>query len=53
MRLKEYGGAWSRELPYVLWAIKMIEKTSTIETPFSLAFGMDVVTLVEIGLPSF
>ena len=33
-----------------LWAIRMIVHSGTRDTPFNLAFGVDVVSLVEMGL---
>lgn len=50
MHLEKYGGAWLRELPYVLWAIRTKRKTSTL---FSLAFGMKAVAATEVRLSSF
>ena len=39
-------------LPEVLWAYRTTRKSATRETPFSLAFGTEVVALVEVGLES-
>ena len=36
----------------MLWAYKTTRKLATQETPFALAFGTEVVALVEIGLKS-
>ena len=36
----------------VLWAYKTMRKSATQETPFALAFGTEVVDLVEVGLKS-
>lgn len=51
IRLDEAKGRWAKELPSIRWAYHTTLKTSTNETPFSLAFGMEIVILVEIGLP--
>ena len=40
------------ELPSVLWAYRTTPQRSTGETPFSLAYGMDAVIPLEIGLPT-
>ena len=42
--------AWLDELPSVLWAYRTTTRSLTRETPFSLTYGTEVVTLVEIGL---
>ena len=36
----------------MLWAYKTTRKSATQETPFVVAFGTEVVALVEIGLKS-
>lgn len=51
-KLEERKGAWVDELPGVLWAYRTTQNTSTGETPFSLAFGVDAVIPAEIGVPS-
>ena len=45
-------GAWLEELPYVLWAYRMIARTLTRETPFKLAFGIEAVIPMEVSLSS-
>ena len=45
-------GAWSKELPNVLWAYKTMARTPTGETPFNLTYGIEAVILVEVGLTS-
>ncbi|GKA08507.1 reverse transcriptase domain-containing protein [Tanacetum coccineum] len=42
-RLHQEGEAWVEELPNVLWAHMTTPKTSNGETPFSLAYGTEVV----------
>ncbi|XP_075099201.1 uncharacterized protein LOC142176048 [Nicotiana tabacum] len=51
-RLEESKGNWPEVLPGVLWAYRTIVKTSMGETPFSLAYGAEVLIPVEIGEPS-
>ena len=47
-KLEYLKGIWVDKLPEVLWAYKTTAKTSTRETPFSAAYGYEVVVLVEI-----
>ena len=51
--LEKHKGAWIDELPRVLWAYRTTRRTATGETPFAMAFGVEAVIPVEIGLPSF
>ncbi|KAL5575765.1 hypothetical protein UlMin_017464 [Ulmus minor] len=46
-RLEKAKGLWADELPGVLWAYRTTAKTSTGETPFSLAYGSEAVIPVE------
>ena len=39
-------------LPEVLWAYRTTRKSATRETSFALAFGIEAVALVEVGLES-
>jgi hypothetical protein len=52
MRTKLGGkkGAWSELLLEVLWAHHTSYKAATGETPFSLAFGAEVVVLVKMNV---
>ncbi|KAL5855612.1 hypothetical protein ACOSQ3_005445 [Xanthoceras sorbifolium] len=52
-KLEDAKENWANELPHILWAYRKIERTSTEETPFSLAFRVEVVLPAEIGLPYF
>ncbi|XP_012835110.1 PREDICTED: uncharacterized protein LOC105955856 [Erythranthe guttata] len=52
-RLGEAKGAWVEELPSVLWAYRTTPRTSTGESPFNLAYGMEAVVPAEIGQPSW
>ncbi|KAL5565321.1 hypothetical protein UlMin_028485 [Ulmus minor] len=51
-RLEKAKGLWADELPGVLWAYRTTAKTSTGQTPFSLAYGTEAVIPVECGIPS-
>ena len=52
-KLENSKGAWVGELPLVLWSYRTSFHTTTGETPFSLAYGVDVVIPVELGIPTF
>lgn len=49
-KLGEKKGAWANKLPRVLWAHRITYKTTTGETPFTLAFGHEAVVLMEIEI---
>ncbi|XP_058100923.1 uncharacterized protein LOC131245451 [Magnolia sinica] len=49
-KLENARGAWVEELPKVLWAYRTITRAATEDTPFSLAYGAEAVTPVDIGL---
>ena len=51
-KLDEHKGAWAEELPNILWAYRTTAKTTTGETPFSLAYGYEAMIPVEVGLSS-
>ncbi|GAV77103.1 hypothetical protein CFOL_v3_20575 [Cephalotus follicularis] len=51
-RLEASKGRWTEELPSVLWAYRTTHRTKTGESPFSLCFGSEAMTLVEIGVNS-
>uniref|UniRef100_A0A2N9ILK1 Integrase catalytic domain-containing protein n=1 Tax=Fagus sylvatica TaxID=28930 RepID=A0A2N9ILK1_FAGSY len=50
-RLEAAKGKWVEELPSVLWTHRTTHRRSTGETPFSLAYGIEVVIPLEIRLP--
>ncbi|RVW26969.1 hypothetical protein CK203_098766 [Vitis vinifera] len=50
-RLEQAKGKWVEELPGVLWAYRTTPGRPRGNTPFALAYGMDVVIPTEIGLP--
>ena len=46
-------GIWPEELQSLLWAYRTTTRTPTGKTPFRLAYGCEVVILVEVGLISY
>ncbi|GJX30248.1 reverse transcriptase domain-containing protein [Tanacetum coccineum] len=51
-RLDERSKDWIEELPHVLWAHRIMIKSSNSETPFSLTYGTKAVIPAEIGMPT-
>jgi hypothetical protein len=51
-RLEEAKGKWVEELPSVLWTHRTTHRRSTGETPFTLAYGVEAVIPLEVGLPT-
>ncbi|XP_024028293.1 uncharacterized protein LOC112093654 [Morus notabilis] len=51
-RLDAYKGKWADELPKVLWAYRTTSRTTTGETPFSMAYGFEAVLPVEVSIPT-
>lgn len=49
-RLDSFKGLWPKELLSVLWAYRTLVKTPMEETPFLLAFRIDAVIPIEIGM---
>lgn len=49
-RLDSSKGLWPEELPSILWAYHAMVRTLIGETPFSLAFGTEIVIPVKIGM---
>lgn len=47
-RLMKTKGAWTEELPTILWSYRTTARSGTGETPFSLTYGTEVVLLLEI-----
>lgn len=43
-------GKWVDELSGILWAYWMTSRKPTGVTPFDLAYGMEVVISIEIGM---
>ena len=50
--LEVLKGKWVEYLLKVLWAHKTTRKSATQETPFALAFGIEALAPVEVGLKS-
>nr|GEU32503.1 reverse transcriptase domain-containing protein [Tanacetum cinerariifolium] len=51
-RLGEKNKNWVEEVSHVLWAHHTMIKSSNVETPFSLTYGMKAVIPDEIGMPT-
>uniref|UniRef100_A0A2N9F5S6 Uncharacterized protein n=1 Tax=Fagus sylvatica TaxID=28930 RepID=A0A2N9F5S6_FAGSY len=51
-KLEAAKGKWVEELPSVLWTHRTIVRKSTGETPFALAFGVEAIIPLEIGMPT-
>ncbi|XP_024026812.1 uncharacterized protein K02A2.6-like [Morus notabilis] len=51
-RLDDLKGKWAEELPKVLWAYRTTSRTTTGETPFSMAYGVKAVLFIEIETPT-
>ena len=51
-KLEERKRLWAEELPKVLWAYRMTSQTSTGETAFSLAYGVQAMIAMDVGIPS-
>ena len=50
-RLKNAKGRWVEELPNVLWTFRTSPRRSTGETSLSLAYGLEAIISLKIGLP--
>ena len=51
-KLATKKGNWAEKLPQVLWAYRTTERSSTGETPYSMAFGAEAVIPVETSFSS-
>ena len=49
MKLEDLTERWVDELPGVLWAYRTTARSTTRETPFSLAYKNEAMVPVEIG----
>ncbi|XP_068474966.1 uncharacterized protein [Phaseolus vulgaris] len=47
-RLEKAKGAWEEEVPRIVWAYNTTPQSSTMETPFSLVYGLDAMIPMEI-----
>ena len=52
MKLENLKGRWADDLLDVLWAYRTIARSTTRETPFSLAYGYEAIVLVELCVGS-
>ncbi|GKB83387.1 reverse transcriptase domain-containing protein, partial [Tanacetum coccineum] len=52
-RLGEGNKNWIEEIPHVLWAHRIMIKSSNGDTPFSLTCGTEAVIPAEIGIPTY
>ncbi|KAI9072161.1 hypothetical protein K1719_045875 [Acacia pycnantha] len=43
---------WHEKLPYALHGYRTTMRTSTGVTPYSLVYGMEAVTPIEVEIPS-
>ena len=51
-KLEDHKGKWVEYLIEVLWAYRTTRKSATRETPFALAFGIEAIAPIEVGLES-
>ena len=51
-RLEEAKGKWVEELPSILRTHRTTHRRLTGETPFALAYGVEAVIPLEVGLPT-
>ena len=49
---QEYNGGWVTHLLDTLWAYQSLPKSATRFSPFSLVYGIEVVSLAELMIPS-
>ena len=49
-KLEAAKGKWVEELPSILWTYRTTIRKFTNETPFALAFGVEAVIPLEIGM---
>ncbi|GJV38244.1 reverse transcriptase domain-containing protein [Tanacetum coccineum] len=52
VRLEAKSKNWMEKLPHVLWAHRIMIKSSNGDTPFSLTYGTEAVIPAEIGMPT-
>ena len=48
----EYEGGWIEHLLETLWAYRSSSKTATGLSPFSLVYGTEAISLVELLVPT-
>uniref|UniRef100_A0A2N9FFW9 Integrase catalytic domain-containing protein n=1 Tax=Fagus sylvatica TaxID=28930 RepID=A0A2N9FFW9_FAGSY len=49
-KLEKAKGKWVEELPSILWTHRTTVRKATGETPFALAYGVEAVIPLEIGI---
>ena len=49
MKLENLKGMWEDDIPEVFWAYRTTARSTTGETPFSLAYGYEAIVPVELG----
>nr|GEX21989.1 reverse transcriptase domain-containing protein [Tanacetum cinerariifolium] len=52
-RLGERNKNWVKDLPHILWAHRIMIKSSLVDTPLSLTYGTEAIIPVEIGMPTY
>ena len=50
--MEDAKGKWVEELPNVLWTHRTMARKSNGETPFALAYGVEAVIPLEVGIPT-
>ena len=48
----EYGGKWSDHLADVVWTCRSSVKTATRFSPFSIVYGTEAISPVELVVPT-
>ena len=51
-KLENLKGRWVDDLPEVIWAYRTTARSTTRETPFSLAYKDEAMVLVKLGVGS-
>ena len=51
-KVHEYEGGWIEYLLETLWAYQNSSKTTTRLSPFSLVYGTEAISLVELLVPT-
>ncbi|KAI8530520.1 hypothetical protein RHMOL_Rhmol11G0065700 [Rhododendron molle] len=51
-RTTQLAKNWHEQLPLALWGYRKSIRTPTGATPYSLAYGMEVVLPIELEVPS-
>ena len=52
-KLGDRKGDWADDLPEVLWVYRTMKRTPTKETPYALAFGIEVIIPAELQSGSY